>query len=624
MRVGRLPQPAGSAIALVLIALAFWLGHNLGASGIGDKEQSQALTAKDEQAAPATVWTCSMHPQIRMDASGSCPICGMDLIPATAAADETEQGAATGKRVQLGARAQALARIRTTTVTRTQPRAEIRLLGHVDYDETRLRTVVPWTAGRIERLHVRVTGERIGKDRVVATLYSPEIYAGMRELVSALRQVEQLASGMHGSAGRARAALEAARERLKLLGVSETRIARVARTRKAPKNVDVRTQFSGTVIKRLVDEGQYVSAGTPLYHVADLSRVWIQIDAFESDLPQLAVGQNVVVKVEGRPKEPFAGKIAFIDPVLDMRKRTARVRVAVSNRKGRLRPGMFAEAVVQADLGKRLAQLVIPDSAALFTGRRSVVYVEVPNASRPTYEMRVVRLGPRSGPVYPVLEGLSEGERVVSNGAFVLDADLQLAGGQSMMTLADDRSRTPERELEVPSAFRNALKPVVLSYLDAQRQLASDGMDAARGALRKLARATNRVEPLGSRAARDAWQVVADKLVGHAQQGARGKQPGDVRSAFEGTSKQIRELLRRFGNPTAATLRLAFCPMAFDAKGAEWIQNDEPLANPYYGAAMLRCGEFRASVAAGELLAGLSEAAPPAPPPAGAGTAHRH
>ncbi len=613
-----------NALAAASLLIVFVIGITVGAKGCDEKSHEQG-SLESEHAAheQGAVWTCSMHPQIRMDKPGQCPICGMDLIPAAPADDEDEgeHVSTRGELVKLSPRSRALAAIETAVVARTSSRAEIRLLGRIDFDETRIRTVTPWTAGRIDELRVRVTGARIKRNQVVAKLYSPEIYSAMRDLVAAAEQSERLASGLHGSAELAQQALSASKERLRLLGVPNREISNVVRSRKPPTDVGIRSPFTGTVIERLVDEGQYVSAGTPLFRIADLSRVWVQIDAYETDLPHLRVGQEVVVQVEGLAGEPFTGRTAFIDPVLDERERTARVRVEVDNPKGRLRPGMFAEAIIESDAAGGPAPLVIPESAPLFTGRRSVVFVESPQASVPTYELRVVRLGPRAGPVYPVLAGLNEGERVVTQGAFVLDADVQLRGGRSMMTMADDVSSAPPTAPPVPPAFRAGLRPIVESYLEAQAQLARDDVDAARQSLSDLATRANEASPEGSRRAIREWQRIASKLVGHARHGASSNDTADLRNAFEHLSLQLSELLRVFGNPLDAPLQLAFCPMAFDSKGAEWIQQDGPLENPYYGQAMLRCGEFRATVLPSERLGASIE--PDTPPPAAA-SGHQH
>ena len=602
---------ASTGLVVLLVLAAFGLGTRFGGSdGSGH--------AHHDEGAADTVWTCSMHPQIRMEEPGICPICGMDLVPAGAGGGSDHVGEA--PHVTLSPRARALARVRTEPVVRTDPRTEVRLLGRVDYDETRLHMVTPWTAGRVEKLHVRVTGTQVRKGQVVATLYSPEVYAAMRDLVVAAKQAPRVAKGLHGSASLAGAALESARERLRLLGVPDTEIEEVEKTGEAPSRVRVRSAYGGTLLERKVEEGDYVATGSALFYLADLSRVWIQIDAYESDLPYLSVGQTVSLEVQGLPGQTYEGKIAFIDPVVDRQTRTARVRMEVPNRDGALRPGMFAQAVIEGELGAEQSHLVIPATAPLFTGRRSVVYVEV--AGHPgTYELREVRVGPRAGPVYPVLAGLSEGERVVSQGAFVVDADLQLQGGRSMMTLSDDLAEPPREPVPITPETLALLQPPVAAYLGAQEALAADDFDEARKRLEELARVTADVELGGPAKARQEWQRIASDLIGHARHGASAEDGGETRRAFEHLSHAMVDLLTVFGNPADVPLRVAFCPMAFDAKGAQWVQRSETIANPYYGSMMLRCGDFRATVAAGERLS--SGPASPASPPSSS-TGHQH
>ncbi len=591
---------ANSSLGLIVIlALGLVLGARCGP--MFGHVPSDTVKSAGPADAPE-IWTCSMHPQIRMAAAGACPICGMDLIPASGHDRHVHAGEERPGRVSLSPRARALARVQTEPVRRTEPRAELRLLGRVDHDESRLRTVTPWTGGRIDRLLVRVTGTKIRKNRAVATLYSPEIYTATRELAIATKQAKKLQAGAHGASRLGESALEAARTRLRLLGVSDALIESIEKTGKAPRTIDIRSPFSGTVLERHVEEGQFVTPGTPLLSVADLSEVWVQLDAYESDLPYLHVGQEVELTTEALPGERFVGALAFIDPVLDPQSRTARVRVEVKNPGGHLRPGMFCSAVIHAGADKPKSQLVVASGAPLFTGRRSVVYVELPDAPEPTYELREVRLGPKAGPVYPVLSGLREGELVVTRGAFLLDADLQLSGGRSMMTLGDDRARAAEPALEVSAAFLETIAPVFLRYLEGQDKLAADDFEGARDSLSRLADAVNELDPPGARAAREAWQRAASELSGHARQAASAESIAELRNSFEHVSTRIEGLLADFGNPTAEPLRAAYCPMAFDARGARWVQRDVALQNPYYGAAMLRCGEFRGAASPGERL----------------------
>jgi Cu(I)/Ag(I) efflux system membrane fusion protein len=423
-------------VAVVAFGFGGWLLRS-------PDEHHEHAPAQESEAA-AEIWTCSMHPQIRQQEPGQCPICGMDLIPIER--DAVDDAPAT--RISLSERAKALARIRTVEVQRLgSGRIERRLLGRVDYDERSLRTVTAWIGGRIERLHVSTTGERVKRGQVIATLYSPEVYNAHQDLIQARQQLERLQEGATPSArSAAEAALNAARDRLRLLGVPSGEVSAMDRANKPSERVRIRTPFGGTVIERLATQGSYVETGSGLYRVADLSRLWVQLDAYESDLPVLRAGQEVLLRVEALPGESFEGRVRFVDPVVDPNTRTARVRIEVENKDRRLRPGMFVEASVKGEAGAKRSEsapLMIPATAPLFTGRRSLVYVEVEGLEEPAYEARVVTLGARMGDLYPVLTGLREGERVVIHGAFAIDADLQIQGGASMMNLENPSEEHP-------------------------------------------------------------------------------------------------------------------------------------------------------------------------------------
>lgn len=572
--------------SIIVAIIAAILGVGLGlllTPGGGDEHAEHAATSEENGA----VYSCSMHPQIRSETPGQCPICGMDLVPVTQGESTTSP-----TRVELSDRAKKLAQIRTVEVKKLGDLgARIELLGRIEQDETGIRTVTAWTAGRLDRLHVATTGQTVRAGQTIATIYSPEIYTAHRDLLQAKRQLANLASGMGFAQKSAEATLEASRQKLRLLGVSNGQISSMEQADAPWTQVKIRTRFGGTVVERLVNEGAYVQAGTGLYRVADLSKLWVQLDAYESDLPRLRVGQHVSLTVEARPGELFDGTVAFIDPVVDPVKRTARVRVEVSN-DGDLRPGMFVSATVAGgrETGEE-APLVIPNTAPLFLGRRSVVYVEDGAA----YEAREVTLGPRAGDVYPVLSGLEAGERVVVHGAFAIDADLQIRGGNSMMMKADDTMRA--ETLTVSDDFRTGLAPLISHYLDMQTALADDDLAAARKAAEALGRAAENFSPALPANVAEVWLSLRNSLKDHAGQFDQAADLAAARDAFRGISSAVSRLLQRFGNPTDTELHVAYCPMAFENEGAEWIQAGATVDNSYFGASMLRCGEIRETIA---------------------------
>ncbi|MEM6926011.1 MAG: efflux RND transporter periplasmic adaptor subunit [Myxococcota bacterium] len=536
---------------------------------------------------PEGAWTCAMHPQIRSAEAGACPICGMDLVPVSS------DGASTD-RVVLSERARELADLQTTEVRRqSDASAEVRLLGRLEPAETTRRNVTTWVAGRIDRLHVNTTGEQVRRNQVIATLYSPEVYSAHQDLLTARAQVDRLGTGAERASDAARAALAAARERLRLLGVPVDEVERMATASAPTRSVSIRSPFAGTVIERAATEGAYVETGATLYRIADLGQLWVQLDAYESDLPRLAIDQSVALVVEALPGEAFEGRVGFIEPTNDAQRRTARVRVEVDNAAGRLRPGMFAEALVSTGSPGLDAPLVIPHTAALFTGRRSVVYVEVATSSGPAFEPRTVRLGPRLGDVYPVVSGLSRGERVVSRGAFALDADLQIRGGHSMMSAPDDAAEGPEPTTLSP-AQRGALAPVLHTYLDVQRGLAEDDHTAAHRAAEALRAAIDAVAL--PTAIEPTWTPLAERLDAHAAQVTGSTDLQGARAGFEPLSAAVESLLATFGNPIDEPVHVAFCSMAKGNQGARWVQTGQTIDNAYFGATMRTCGELRAAV----------------------------
>ncbi len=558
------------------------------------------------------VWTCSMHPHIRQGEPGDCPICGMDLIPVSQG-DEGSSG-----QVVLSERARALAQIRTSTVRRqTDASSEVRLLGRIEAAETSRRNVTTWIGGRIDRLRVNTTGEQVRRGQVIANLYSPDVYGAHQDLLAAMAQIERLSSSPPAAQQAAARALEAAGERLRLLGVPEDEVERMATEEEPTRSVAIRSPFAGTVIDRVATEGAYVQTGATLYQVADLGTLWVQLDAYESDLASLSVGQSVTLTVEAFPGETFTGRVGFIEPMVDAQRRTARIRVVVDNTDERLSPGMFAQAIVTATHAGG-APLTIPSTAPLFTGRRSVVYVEVPSESGVAYEPRSVRLGPRLGDSYPVVSGLSEGDRVVSRGAFALDADLQIRGGPSMMSEPDDNAPVPPEPINLTDAQREPFAPVVSAYLVIQQALADDDLAAAQTAAGRLVDASANLVPPGP--ASTAWPAIATELRNHGVHIQRAEAIEGARAGFEPMSSAIEMLLARVGNPLSEPLQVAFCPMANRNNGARWVQSGDVVDNAYFGASMLSCGDFVETVSPGATLDIRVPAAPRPSEPAG----HNH
>ncbi|MCK7534994.1 MAG: efflux RND transporter periplasmic adaptor subunit [Marinilabiliales bacterium] len=359
-----------------------------------------------------------MHPQIRLPEAGDCPLCGMDLIP-------LGQNGSSGidpDAVHLTKEGAALADVQTSFASRQKPVKEVRLYGKVKADERTLQSQVSHVSGRIEKLFVSFTGESVREGQVLAQVYSPELISAQQELIETARTKDTQP-----------AVYEASREKLRQWKITDEQIANIENTGVTQSLIDIVSNTSGIVISKLVNPGNHISQGTPLFEVADLSRLWVLFDAYESDLQFLRKGEKLTFTLEAWPGEAYSGIIVFIDPVIDPVTRVAKVRVEADNRSGKLKPEMFVTGIVSTTLREFTNNLVIPKSAVLWTGKRSVVYVKQAGSDEPVFRMREVELGPMLGESYVIASGLSEGEEIVTNGTFSVDAAAQLAGKPSMM-----------------------------------------------------------------------------------------------------------------------------------------------------------------------------------------------
>jgi len=371
------------------------------------------------EATKGTIWTCAMHPQIRMSEPGKCPICGMDLIPLSQVSSDTITDP---NAIHMTDAAAQLANVLTSVVSKQNPVKDIRLYGKVQADERLLQSQVSYLPGRIEKLLVNFTGEAVRKGQTLALIYSPDLVTAQQELLETAKTKQSQP-----------ALYEASKDKLRQWKLSESQIASIESSGKVKNNFEVFANTTGIVSARRVNTGDYISPGSVLFDVADLSQVWVMFDAYESDLPYLSQGQKVSFTFEALPGKDYSGNISFIDPVIDPITRVARVRVEIGNQGGKLKPEMFATGIVKATLNQYKNKLVIPRSAVLWTGKRSIVYVKQAGSDEPIFKMREIEIGPSLGNSYVVENGLMDGEEIVTQGAFSVDASAQLEGKPSMM-----------------------------------------------------------------------------------------------------------------------------------------------------------------------------------------------
>lgn len=577
-------------------------------------------------------WTCSMHPTVKLPEFGQCPICFMDLIPATAGGGGLTE-------IKMDPSALALAEIVTVPAERQAAAMTLDLVGKLAIDQTKVAEIASWMQGRVERVFVDSVGVPVAEGEHLLEIYSPELIAAEQAHLEALKKPGRLS--------------EATRGRLRQLGMNDEQIAELENHGKTRPSETVNASQGGVVLHLDARQGAYVKEGSHLYTIADLSSLWLNLEAYESDLAMLHYGQQVHFTVAAWPGKQFSGRIALISPLLNDRTRTVSVRVLVDNSDGKLRPEMYAQAqievqldgfgrAVQPDLSAQwtctmhpdiLASgpgscpqcemplvpaseiavsaaasmpLLIPSTAPMWTGTRSIVYVRMPG-DEPLFEGREVVLGPRAGDYYVVLEGLEEGEYVVANGAFKLDAELQLQGKWSMMNRppADDAPQAKhvhQQQFEAdpaPASFQQALGEILTPYLAMQTALAADQFDEAMMAATDLSFALDLADASELKSAQQQrWQSLQDAIREHVLKVLEAEDIEMVRRNFDGISRALIEAVQVYGQIGGGDVELAYCPMAFDDFGADWLQVGNTIANPYFGASMLRCGTVEKSLPA--------------------------
>lgn len=592
---------------LVLGLLLGWVFFGGEAEAPATEAQTELAHAHGEEG-ESTIWTCAMHPQTRMNEPGQCPICGMDLIP-------VQKGGATVSinEIQMTEASMQLANVQTVAVQRAEPTKEIYLPGKVKAEETAVSDITARFPGRIERLHVNFTGQEVKKGQLLATVYSPELITAQKELLVAERLKDTNPSFY-----------ESAVRKLKLWDLSDAQIRRIASSGKLRDNFNIYATQSGTVVAKNVNEGEYVSEGQPLFQVTGLDDLWVLFDAYESDLSWIEVGDEVRFTVQSLPGETFTSKVTFIDPIINPETRAASVRTEVQNTKGKLKPDMFAQGVLESKLDASSNALVIPKTAVLWTGKRAVVYVKDPAFEQPTFEFREVELGPEAGDLYVVNSGLKPGEEIVTNGVFQVDAAAQLQGKVSMMNPNADPgaaggamagmpgmdmpgteanlSQTPTSKFvegdvvdlrnQVPAAFKKQLNDVVDAYLLLKEALVeADEEKTARYSTALLA-ALNKVDDrLLKGEAKAFWEEKKSFLFQHAKLCKEADTIEGKRENFIFLSQPLIKIVEAFG--ARQQLYVDFCPMAKGGEGAYWLSETKEIRNPFMAENMRTCGEVK-------------------------------
>ncbi len=521
------------------------------------------------------IWTCSMHPQIRQDGPGACPICGMDLIPVSSM-DEQESLA-----ISMSPTAMQLANVRTAVVGEMDPVKELRLNGRITEDERLVSSQTSHVPGRIERLLVNYTGEYVNRGQIIAYMYSPDLVTAQEELLEAQKISDRQPQ-----------LFNAAKNKLRNWKLSDAQIERILEGEEVMDQFPITADISGYVLEKNVNMGDHVQQGEPLYKIADLSKVWVVFDIYESDMTWVKTGDKINFTVQSYPGETFSGEITYVDPVINPQTRVAQARVEIQNRDNRLKPEMFVRGVVEARMEEQEGSIVVPKSAVMWTGERSVVYVKQSSGSGVNFELREVTLGPSLGEFYVIGSGLAKGEEIAVSGTFSIDAAAQLAGKPSMMNPGMADADEHGGNVQLSNEDREALQPLYRAYLAWKTALTEDDLDEAKSASGEFQGFLATID-LENHAGM-VWKTYSDKMKKAFTEEEAGT-IADIRKTFQVVSGEMIAMTRQF-KPFPETLYVQYCPMADSNRGAYWLSTDESIRNPYYGESMLTCGEVTSEI----------------------------
>lgn len=551
---------------------------------------NQHISTSDNQ-----IWTCSMHPQIRQSEPGDCPICGMDLIPLEATDSELNPRA-----VSMSPTAMKLAQVQTLLVGQGKAVKSIRLNGKVQADERLLFTQSSHIPGRIEKLSVNFTGELVSEGQVIAHIYSPELVNAQKELFEA-RKIKEMQPAL----------FDAAKEKLKNWKLTESQIQQILSSGKTIEQFPVLANISGYVTEKMVNSGDYIKQGQALYEIADLSKVWVLFDVYESDINWIKKGASISYTVQSIPDKIFDGTVSFIDPVIDPKTRVAKARIETINTDLALKPEMFVSGTLEAVVKTSDQSIIVPKTAVMWTGKRSLVYVMQSSTQGVNFLMREVTLGPELGESYVIESGLMSGEEIAVNGTFSIDAAAQLAGKPSMMNPSADGgvvntghnhggAANPAME-KTPGMIKNttvrvdankSLKRLFDSYFILKTALAADDFNKAREAGMALNTALTKVDMnLFKGDAHNVWMQLSASLKKDLQDVEYKEDIEALRKSFMAISSTMIAMAESF-DPLKSVIYVQHCPMADSNKGADWLSLDQEIRNPYFGQSMLTCGEI--------------------------------
>jgi Cu(I)/Ag(I) efflux system membrane fusion protein len=559
---------------IIIIAISVLAGGVMGY--LISTSSDQSISTSEHQHTEESqnqIWTCSMHPSVRQNEPGDCPICGMDLIPLA----ESNDGVLSPDAVSMSATAMELAQVSTAKVQLKSIKKDIRVTGKIQANEKQTYSLSAHFPGRIEDLRLNYTGEYVRKGQAIATLYSPELLTAQEELLQAYKDREVQPR-----------LFEAAKEKLKNWKLNDSQIDKIIALGKPREQFEITADFSGFVTQKKVNEGDYVKQGQSLFQLNNFSNVWVLFDVYEQDIPFVKLGSKVDFNITAFPNEEFTGKVNFINPTLNAQSRVAEARAEIQNADGKLKPEMLVSGEINyEDLSK--SEVIIPKSAVMWTGKKSVVYLQEKTDKGTSFVMREVSLGLPLNDSYVIESGLAEGEEIAVQGVFSIDAAAQLSGKPSMMS-----AESPDNQhFEISTEAKSELKPLYNIYFELKDQLTVDNFESALSKAKELKTVFGEIDMKAFQDdAHEKWMEYHGKMEKVLEHIHHHSDIESLRKNFIALSDWMIQITATF-QPISETLYLQHCPMADNDKGADWLSKEESIINPYFGESMLKCGEVK-------------------------------
>ncbi|MFD1550725.1 efflux RND transporter periplasmic adaptor subunit [Putridiphycobacter roseus] len=564
-------------IGLLVTGLTLgWLifGNSSKDSTTSEKNSSESKTEE--------IWTCSMHPQIRQPEAGDCPICGMDLIPLEANNNSNPLV------FEMTDDAVKIANIQTTVIGSGSVDAKgLKLSGKIKADETNSASIVSHISGRIEKLFISYTGEKVSKGQKIASIYSPKLITAQKELLEA-NKVKDANPKLY----------EATVNKLKFWKITEEQIESIITSKEVIESFNIYAGFSGVVLNKKVSVGDYLNEGEVLFDIQNLNQLWAIFDVYETDLKGIKTGNKISFNTPAIPNKTFTSSIVFIDPVINPTTRTATIRTTINNQNQLLKPEMFLEGTINNTSSNNTA-ILVPKSAVLWTGERSVVYVKFPDLPIPSFEFREVTLGESNGTSYTILDGLNNGDEVVTNGAFVIDASAQLNNQSSMMNrnlLSNQSESLPDYTTSTPIEFKKQLGLVLENYLSIKNALVNSNVKESSKNSKSLIESLDKVDmKLVQGESHIFWMAQMKAITENTKGIIEATNISVQRDFFNSLSNTVISTTKSFG-VEQNTFYVQFCPMAGNDKGAYWLSKEAEIKNPYFGDEMLTCGSIKETI----------------------------